>query len=386
MTFSVNSASVAPIVYGTKKIEALPAKQSATAAQNLASAPSEGFWDYFTEGLAGLLLSPLSCNRTPMDWLQPKGTTANSPKDAGAPDPIPNSTATSVSTDNSVKDASPAGGPDALIPLDSAPSVDQIVFGAPDAQADLAGPDSVATPDLLPDLVPADKCHPADGILTNIFNDKLLAAIRHSLGKGATDEITTDDVLNTTRLDIPAYAGVTRLEGIECFENLVMLEASFNNLSDFSPLAGMKNLIQLDFNVCNISDSELSSLPFLPSLRYLWLVENQITGLSPLAKYPTLYLLGVNYNNIADLSPIASLPNLAEIYAVSLPLSDLSPLKSLANATYLDFRNDPISDISPLLENPNVGKNTEIHLEGNTTIPPGQITALINKGANVFWP
>ena len=408
MSLYMNSVTVSPTVYGAKKNETQPAKQSATAAQNQASAPSEGFWDYFTEGLAGLLLSPWGCGRSSL-IPAPQGQNpvqTIKPKDAGGPDPIPNPTATSVevSAESSVKDAFPAGIPDAFISLDATVLADQIVFGAKDAQSDLAGrpdllgqsdligqpdligrpdlagPDSVAAPDLLADLVPADKCHPANGILTNLFDRSLLAAIRRSLGKADTDEITTDDALKATKLDI-SFAGVSRLDGIECFENLEVLSASFNSLSDFSPLSGTKKVFQLDLNACNISD--LSSLPLLPSLNTLFLVENQITDLAPLAKYPMLNVLGVSFNNITDLSPIASLPKLTVLYALNLPLPDLSPLKSLANAIYLDFRNDPISDISPLIENPNVGKHTEVHLEGITAIPPEQITALKNKGANV---
>ena len=343
MIFSVNSAG-APSVSSAKKIETLPAKQRAATAQSPASAPSEVFWDYLTAGLAGVLFPGLvvvsfltdCAYRTGMD--DPQGRETRKPsEEAGAP---------------------------ALGPT----------------------PDSSIPPDLkaAADLVPADKCHPADGILTNNFLDpRLVAAIRRELGKGDTDQLTTDDVLNTTKLDI-TNTGVTRLEGLECFENLEVLEASFNNLSDFSPLAGAKQLRQLDLNACNLNDNELSSLPFLPLLDTLWLVQNQLTDLSPLAKYPTLYLLGVNFTSAADFSPLANLPDLAIVYANHLPLSDLSPFRSLAKATYLDFRNDPIDDIQPLIDNPNVGQGTEVHLEGITAIPPGQITALKSKGANVF--
>jgi|GEM_PF-1052169 len=122
--------------------------------------------------------------------------------------------------------------------------------------------------------------------------------------------------LNDTGLeDISFLGSVPRLEHLELCNN---------RISDFSPLAGLRNLNQLW-----IQNTGLQDLSFLEDTR-------------------RLQTLGIGHNNINDISAIANLQNLTGFFAHDNYISDLSPLSGLANLECLDLGNNLITDVSPL--------------------------------------
>ena len=119
--------------------------------------------------------------------------------------------------------------------------------------------------------------------------------------------------------------------------------ASYNQISDLSPLAPLNNLTKLDLSGNQISD--LSPLARLTNLTELNLSSNhQISDLSPLARLTNLTVLNLRGNRITDLSPLAPLTNLTGINLSDNEISDLSPLARLTNLRELVLEGNPLSN------------------------------------------
>ena len=71
--------------------------------------------------------------------------------------------------------------------------------------------------------------------------------------------IVKNDLLGITILDA-SNRGITRLDGIEYFQNLVSLDLEGNSIEDISPLKDLKNLI--DLNLGNNSITDLKKINF----------------------------------------------------------------------------------------------------------------------------
>ena len=91
-----------------------------------------------------------------------------------------------------------------------------------------------------------------------------------------------------------------------------------NNISDVSPLTGMTKLKTLYLINNNISD--ISSLAGMTQLDTLALEDNNISDVSSLAGTTQLEILGLSGNSISDVSPLVAL-NLTQLGILRNPLS-----------------------------------------------------------------
>ena len=69
----------------------------------------------------------------------------------------------------------------------------------------------------------------------------------------------------------------------------------------------------------------------IENLQQLWLGDNQISDVSPLAGLTNLQELLLDDNQISDVSPLAGLRNLQQLWLSGNPISDTSPLANLTN-------------------------------------------------------
>ena len=180
----------------------------------------------------------------------------------------------------------------------------------------------------------------------SIPDPNLAAAIRQEIG----DSITTHTLLNLTQISVP-NSGIIDLTGLEHAHSLTYLNlggqgnANNNRVSNFSPLAGLTNLM-LDLSQSSLSD--VSPLAGLENLTELILRSNNISDVSPLAGLTNLTGLTLTSNNISDVSPLAGLTNLTQLRLGGNNISDVSPLAGLTNLTQLWLRGNNISDMLPL--------------------------------------
>ncbi len=153
----------------------------------------------------------------------------------------------------------------------------------------------------------------------HIPDPNLRAAISEALG-GAP--ITQASMRHLTEMDAPR-ANITDLTGLEHAPQLRYLRIVYNQITDLSPLAGLR-------------------------LEELWLWDNQVSDLSPLAEMATLTHLDLGYNRISDLSPLSNLTNLEWLELQGNSITDVTPLANLTRLNLLTIENNLIVDHSPL--------------------------------------
>jgi internalin A len=179
----------------------------------------------------------------------------------------------------------------------------------------------------------------------NLVPDKNLdAAIKANLPHHKGD--LTDKALNDLyRLDA-SHKGIGSLAGLEKCPNLMEVFLADNQIVDLKPLAGLKNIQSLTLSKNRIAD--LAPLRELTKLQYLDLSENQIADLGPLAGLTALSALYVSNNRLTDLVPVARLNGLASLSAAGNQIKDIGPVGKLTKLVTVDLHDNQIADITPL--------------------------------------
>ena len=201
------------------------------------------------------------------------------------------------------------------------------------------------------------------------FADPYLETVlRETLKLPKEQPITKEKMKQLQSLDAENRS-ISNLSGLEHAINLQELKLNRNYIRDISPLAKLTKLQRLELKYSQININDISPLANLTNLQYLLLDEDKITDITPLANLTNLQYLSLVGNQITDISPLANLTNLQVLY----------------------LNNNKISDISPLVRNTGLGKEDEIHLEGNPLdLSEGSITMLYiqilqNRGVKVYY-
>ena len=141
---------------------------------------------------------------------------------------------------------------------------------------------------------------------------------------------------------------ISDLSFLTSLTNLVYLNLSGNHVSDLSFLEGLTNLVHLDLSRNHVSD--LSFLEGLTNLVHLDLSRNHISDLSFLEGLTNLVHLNLSANAIEYFSPLKELPNLISLYLELSWLYDISFLSCFVNLVYLNLSQNNIRNIAPLAE------------------------------------
>ena len=167
------------------------------------------------------------------------------------------------------------------------------------------------------------------GAQVYIPDPNLRAVITEALGKAPGVAVTVEEMASLEFV-LANHKGIRDLRGIEYAVNALNIQLGFNEITDISPLAGLK-------------DSQLSALG---------LYHNRISDLSPLAELTQIEWLNFSSNpEIPDLSPISDLTNLKGLWMTDVKgISSLSAIAKLVNLETFLIWGSPISDIS-VLEN-----------------------------------
>ena len=197
----------------------------------------------------------------------------------------------------------------------------------------------------------------------DIPDPNLHAAISEALS-GAP--ITQASMRRLTTLDARDRQ-IVRLTGLEYATNLKELSLVYNNISDLTPLTGLRltelwlwdnlvtdlsplfnmtTLTHLDLGYNRISD--ISPLEKLTRLKWLELSGNQISDITPLSNLSQLTLLEAFRNQITDVTPLANLTRLEHLKIQYNAISDITPLSNLSQLTLLEAFRNQITDVTPL--------------------------------------
>ena len=110
-----------------------------------------------------------------------------------------------------------------------------------------------------------------------------------------------------------------------------------NAIEDFAPLADMTSLVSLALDGNSIRD-----LPALPGgLRFLYLTDNSISDLSPLANLG-LVELQLSDNQVTDITPLR-FGALEELHLRNNAVQDISPLLRADRLAMVDVRGNPLA-------------------------------------------
>lgn len=194
------------------------------------------------------------------------------------------------------------------------------------------------------------------------FNDENLEAkIRAAMNKPQGD-ITKEEAAAVTSLDLSNNSfddmnskngGIRNIGALQDFVNLKELNLSFNNIPDFSPLAGLTKLESLGFSGVPVKDlSPLKELTNMKCLVFDWNYspEQGRNGynLDFMSQMKNLEIFEAKGAGIRDISVLGDLTKLWSVFLADNLITDISPLAKLTNLKELELSNNPITDYSPL--------------------------------------
>ena len=183
--------------------------------------------------------------------------------------------------------------------------------------------------------------------IVEIPDPNLERAIRERLELPTDVPITQQEMLRLTGL-AAEVAEVETLIGLEYATNLKSLYLRNNPIKDLTPLAKLTQLELLHMPGVPIND--LTLIANLTQLKELILASCGIRDISPLASLTQLILLNLNGNDIVDVSPLAKLTALEELWLEGNQIVDVSPLAKLTALKTLYLEGNPIVDVSPVQE------------------------------------
>jgi internalin A len=143
-----------------------------------------------------------------------------------------------------------------------------------------------------------------DSLFPNYYLEK---AVREQLNK-PTGELTKEDCLGITELDLHSSDYSVNLEGIQHFVDLEKLSCGGGRLKDLSALKGLIKL--KDLNLMNNDIEDLSPLKDLVNLEHLELLSNRVKDVSALQNLVSLKYLGIRKNPVKNFDVLSALPEL----------------------------------------------------------------------------
>ena len=140
------------------------------------------------------------------------------------------------------------------------------------------------------------------------------------------------------------------LIGLEYAENLKNLSALETQISDLTPLAGLRQLHRIRLSNSKITD--LTPLKDITSLANVELDNNQISDITALAGLVELEWLQLHNNQINDIMPLAGLTKLNYLDLNGNNISDVSAIAELVNLKSVNLSDNPIKtkDREPLFK------------------------------------
>ena len=155
------------------------------------------------------------------------------------------------------------------------------------------------------------------------------------------------DVMSTLKILRAKDRNISDLTGLEFAVNLEELWLADNPVSDLSPIANCTNLIIIDlWDTPNISD--VSPLANLTKLEELRIKHSEIHDISSLVRLTNLIELQLYDVDVSDISAISGMTNLKRVRFRHTHVEDITPVSELFNLEWIDMAHSNVSDLSPL--------------------------------------
>lgn len=224
------------------------------------------------------------------------------------------------------------------------------------------GPASSAVPSETISSTPASASASTEAI---VFSDVALETkVREVMGK-PTEDITVEEAKAVLKLDLSNESfddmnskngGIRDIDSLKYFTGLELLDLSFNDIDDFTPLAGLKSLETLFFNGVRPKDlNALKDLTNMVCLVFDWSYapdqgHNGYESLNFVSNMKNLEVFEAKNAGVKDITALGTLPKLWSVFLCENQITDVSPLANLQNLRELELSDNPITDFSPLKE------------------------------------
>jgi internalin A len=143
-----------------------------------------------------------------------------------------------------------------------------------------------------------------------------------------------------------SYTQVSDLSPIAALENLRFLFFSSTQVSDLTPIQTLKNLE--DLRCWNTLVGDLTPIRILKNLHNLNCTYTQVSNLTPIHTLTNLQTLDCSNTQVSDLTPISTLTNLQTLRCGRTQVSDLTPIRTLPSLRTLNCNYTPVSDLTPI--------------------------------------
>lgn len=157
--------------------------------------------------------------------------------------------------------------------------------------------------------------------------------------------------------------------------------------STFSELIAEDELLNLVTNssaknkTMQLTSRRIKDLEFLREyvlengVEELYIADNKIADISPLAGSPSLRLINLKYNKLESLVPFeAGMPNLTKLDIGGTNSSDVTPLQHLKSLTDLDVSSNSLSELSPIAHLPLKRLNFDSNLMDDISFIESMVT------------
>lgn len=172
----------------------------------------------------------------------------------------------------------------------------------------------------------------------------LEAAVRAQVfaKRNNAEPLTPEDVAKISQVTA-SDRKINSLAGLEHCISVQLIDLGKNEISDLTPLAGLKLLQSLSLNENKIESIE--PLKDLEKIQLLDLSGNQIKDISPIAKMKNIRTVYLSNNQIEDVQVLGELPKIWTLYLKANPIKDWSPVGKLTWLTSLNLAECSIEDL-----------------------------------------
>ncbi len=186
---------------------------------------------------------------------------------------------------------------------------------------------------------------PIEPQLIQFTDNNLKEAIYNYLGIDPEEPLYDYQVQSIEQLNLNGL-GISSLNGLEYFYNLLSLELKSNQITDLAPLQSLTMLEVLDLSDNLISD--ISPLSYLTEIYELDISRNNIAVVpEEFSGFSNLYHLDLGHNAITSVAFLTSMDTMARLFLNDNEISDIQPLSDL-DLQILYLAGNPISDFSPV--------------------------------------
>jgi hypothetical protein len=190
------------------------------------------------------------------------------------------------------------------------------------------------------------------------LEDAVRAAMNKPEGDIAVADAEAVTVLNLANADWDAMnaenGGIKDLSDLKYFPNLTELHLDFNDIQSFEPLSSLTQLTVLTFNGARVDDlSPLSTLTKMVTLCFDWSYspDGDFKGYGSLdfmRDMKDLEVFEAKKAGITDISVLTGLPKLWSVFIEENLITDISPLAQIKTIKEFLIAGNPIADYSVL--------------------------------------